>query len=366
VKSIHPNHLPYWLAALYLPGVGPRTFAQWLTQFTDINALFNASIAELTSAGIAPKHIAALQQPNWAAVERDLAWAQTAQCHLVPLTDLAYPVLLKEITDPPLILYVQGNLAALSSKQLAIVGSRGATASGLENAEQFAAHLAQAELTITSGLALGIDGAAHRGALMAKGITLGVAGTGLQHIYPAAHRTLVQQILQQNGAIVSEFPVNTPPSPSNFPRRNRIIAGLSIGVLVIEATLRSGSLVTARYASEQGREVFAIPGSIHNPQARGCHQLIRQGAKLVETATDVLEELGAYHNVVFSKVSPSVKNHLSANNRQLLMQIDYAMTSMDTIILRSGLTTDQLSPILLNLELLGYVQSILGGYVRLR
>src|SRR5579883_2022197 len=286
------KHLPYWLAALHLPNVGPRTVMRWLTHFPDIETLFRSSPDDWLAAGIQAKHITSLQQPDWKSVEQAITWSQQAGHTILTIEDEDYPPLLKEITDPPFILFIRGNSQVLSHAQLAIVGSRHATPYGIKNAESFAQHLAQGGFAITSGLALGIDGASHRGALSAKGLTIGVSGTGLNHIYPATHRSLVEDIIHHNGAVISEFPLAVKAHPSNFPRRNRIIGGLSIGVLVVEAALKSGSLITARLALEQGRDVFAVPGSPLDPRARGSNDLLRRGAILTESAEDVLEAIG--------------------------------------------------------------------------
>src|SRR3990167_4416766 len=270
------EHLPYWLAAMFLPAIGPRKLLGWLAAFPSIKALFHASDRALILAGVPEKCLPHFSHPNWAAVEKELQWLKQSSHHfLLTQEDPFYPAQLKEIGDAPLVLYLQGNPAILSQCQLAMVGARHATPAGLENAEQFAYLLAQAGVVITSGLALGIDGASHRGALAARGLTIGVAGTGLNHCYPVSHQSLVRQIIQQEGAVLSEFPVATPPHAMNFPRRNRIISGLSRGVLVVQAAIKSGSLITARQALEQNRDVFAIPGSIHHPLARGCHYLIK-------------------------------------------------------------------------------------------
>jgi DNA processing protein len=360
---IHP-HLRYWLAALFIPEAGPRTVLKWLAHFADIEKLFTASILELQAAGVASRYHDAIFHPCWSLIDRELALAAEQQVTILCLTDERYPKLLKEISDPPLVLYVRGNQSALWQQQLAMVGSRNATPAGIANAENFALALAKAGLAITSGLALGVDAACHRGALTAGGITIAVMGTGLNHIYPASNRKLAEAIITEAGAIISEFPFDTGPKAQNFPRRNRIIGGLSQGVLVVEAALKSGSLITARHALEQGRDVFAIPGSIHNPVARGCHYLIQQGAKLVTSAQDILEELQMLPTVAAEpKKSPNgepPQNH----PHSLLKQIDYEMTATDTIILRSGLTAGEVSSILLALELQGHIQAVIGGYVR--
>jgi len=348
-----PN-LHYWLAAMHLIGIGPITFRRWLSAFPSIEALFSASIEEWHQAGVMPKQVKLLKNPDWAAVERDLAWSQKPNCHLITLEDLHYPALLREIPDAPLILYVTGDKTQLIQPQIAIVGSRNPTPAGADIAKQFSVCLAKAGFVITSGMALGIDGAAHKGTLAAQGKTIAVMGTGLNHIYPPQHQSLAADIAQQ-GTLVSELPPDTLPKATNFPKRNRLISGLSLGVLVVEAALRSGSLITARCAVEQGREVFAIPGSIHNPLARGCHFLIRQGAKLVETAEDIVEELRSLMAVL---------NYPLKKDSLLMQAIGYEVTALDTIIERSGLTASEVSSMLLSLELQGYVQSIPGGYVR--
>jgi DNA processing protein len=280
-------------------------------------------------------------------VELDLAWMkQAAHHHVLSIEDTDYPSQLKEITDPPTILFVQGNKEILSKKQLAMVGARNATPMGLKNAEQFAYYLAGTGLVITSGLALGIDGASHRGALAAKGETIGVAGTGLSHVYPHSHQSLVNDIIQHQGAVISEFPRATSPQPYHFPRRNRIISGLSVGILVVEAALKSGSLITARHAIENNRDVFAIPGSIHNVLAKGCHHLIKQGAKLVETAVDILDELGISGSFSQLKLSDQPKRmsvKVDDTCKRLLGHIECDVTSTDTLISRSGLTAGDVS-----------------------
>ena len=300
-----------------------------------------------------------------AAAELEIAWLAEPNHHLIALSDPRYPRLLREIPDPPAGLYVIGDPDILSATQLGIVGSRNPTPGGSENAHAFAHYLTQSGLTITSGLALGVDAAAHRGALAAGGKTIAVAGTGLDRIYPARHRELAHQIAAQ-GALISEFPLGMPALPANFPRRNRIISGLSLGVLVVEAALQSGSLITARLAADQGREVFAIPGSIHNPLARGCHALIRQGAKLVETAADILEELGPIAQVTgLARQTDGVGNitsGLSVEAMALLDCLGFDPTPVDSLIERSGLTPEAVSSMLLVLELQGHVVSAPGGH----
>jgi len=302
-------------------------------------------------------------------------WLDQPDNYLISIQDEGYPALLREIPDPPQQLYVHGDPTVLHTHQLAIVGSRNPSPGGQQTAHEFASALAQAGLTITSGLALGIDAAAHEGALSGGGKTLAVVGTGLDRVYPASNRGLAHQVAD-GGAIVSEFPLGTPVRPGHFPQRNRIISGLSIGTLVVEAALRSGSLITARLAAEQGREVFALPGSIHNPVARGCHKLIRQGAKLVETAQDILEDLGAlaaYVSQVNSvinqreSINSSSSEVLDSSQQQVLAQLGYDPVSVDAVIERGELPAEQVMASLLALELEGYVSSAPGGtYFRLK
>jgi DNA processing protein len=272
---------------------------------------------------------------------------------------------LRELEDAPPLLFLRGEVTQLHNPQLAVVGSRNPSVIGRETAYDFCRSLADSGLVITSGLALGVDAAAHRGALAGGGQTVAVFGTGLDRVYPAAHRELAHDIVEQGGVLVSEYAPGTAPLPGNFPRRNRIISGLSLGTLVVEAALRSGSLITARLAVEQGREVFAIPGSIHNPLARGCHQLIRQGAKLVETAQDILEELAPQLKAAIAEPQGMTEcggEALDEEYQRLLACLHEAPSSVDQLVTRSGLTADAVSSMLLLLELQGYVVSTAGGY----
>jgi DNA processing protein len=367
--NFEPN-LYYWLAAINLKSVSLISMRRALENFPDIKQLFHATTLELQIAGFNNKAIQSIRSAEISSQEKTLQWCKQENCQIITLQDSAYPALLKEISDPPLVLFIQGNINTLSQPQIAMVGTRNPTHNGRDNAHHFARALTQAGLVITSGLATGIDGASHHGALKEGKPTIAVLGSGLAHIYPVIHQQLARQI-SENGALVTEFSPWMEPKSFNFPRRNRIISGLSLGVFVIEATLKSGSLITARYAAEQGRDVFAIPGSIHNPQARGCHQLIRQGAKLVETAADIIEEISALHHAsswVDLKADPrkpSTKpTNLDKKHLDLLNFIGYEVTTMDTLITRSGLTVSQVSSMLLSLELQSYVNLTPGGYVR--
>jgi DNA processing protein len=361
----HTERLGYWLALAHLPGLGPRRRLELLDQFGSVEALFDTprGLLERALPGARDTVDAILAGPPTDRLAPTLEWLAGERRHLVTWRDPDYPPLLREIADPPLALYVAGERALLASPQLAIVGSRNPTPQGRENAFAFSRALASAGLVITSGLALGVDGEAHRGALAADGRTVAVTGTGLDRVYPAAHRELAHAIVE-HGALVSEFPFGTPPRPENFPIRNRLIAGLSIGTLVIEAALQSGSLITARLATESGREVFAIPGSIHSPQARGCHRLIRQGAKLVETAQDILEELGALAQFVKhgeSAQTAPVPENLNPDQARVLDCLGQDAASVDQLVERSGLTASGVSSILLELELRGLVTTMTGG-----
>jgi DNA processing protein len=361
-----------WLVLYHAPGLGALSLLRLVDRFGGAGELIQASAEQLQSSGLSPETVAWIRQPDREPIDRDLAWLELPNNHILTLRSPAYPPLLLQIPDPPPLLYVHGNVASLSSLQLAMVGSRNPTVSGRRTASNFAGCLAQAGLTVSSGLALGIDTASHTGALAVNKPTLAVMGTGLDRVYPAANRELAHRIAE-HGALVSEFPIGTPPRAENFPRRNRIISGLSLGTLVVEAATRSGSLISARCAAEQGREVFAIPGSIHNPLSRGCHALIRQGAKLVETAQDVLDELGplAATGTAIPKLTRDGNGdahpELSADYIQLLDLMGYTHISIDTLVETSGLTPAQVSSMLLQLELNGFIASSPGGlYNRLK
>lgn len=352
----HDPSLRAWLALSLTKGLGGEGARSLLKALGSPEAVFSASISTLKSfvkadvvaeisKGIVDAHIA----PT-------LTWLEDGNNHVVTLADADYPQALLNIPDPPLLLYIKGRLDLLNRPVLAMVGSRNATPQGLHNAEAFSRSLSEAGLCIVSGLAHGIDAAAHRGALQGSGGSIAVVGTGLDRIYPAANRDLAHA-LAASGTIVSEFPLGTPPLAANFPRRNRIISGLSVGTLVVEANLQSGSLITARLALEQGRDVFAIPGSIHSPQSKGCHRLIKQGAKLVETAQDILEELG---DLTISPSIPKADAELDSAP-SLLDHLGFDPIDIDTLIARSGLTMAELSAMLLTLELEGRVSTLSGG-----
>ncbi len=359
-----------WLQMFHSPGIG----AGWGMRLADAAGGAAAALGAGPEAwrawGLPASAAEALATPSGAEVEADLEWATRPDHHLICPDDPRYPALLRQIHNPPLILFVRGDPEVLAEPQLAVVGSRNPTAAGRRTATDFAAHLAAAGLTITSGLALGIDAAAHRGALR-TGRTVAVCGTGLDRVYPASHRDLAHRIAAA-GALVSEFPRDLGPGRGHFPRRNRIISGLGLGTLVVEAALHSGSLITAQYALEQGREVFAIPGSIHNPLARGCHRLLREGARLVETADDILGELAPLAAV--AAAAPAATGGAGGppatgapapgqdpDYTRLLESLGFEPTSVDDVVARSGLTAEAVSSMLLILELRGDVASSPGG-----
>ena len=356
---IESEGLAAWLRLTLIPGIGGETQRKLLAAFGLPEAVFAAG--RLAVRAVVGSRADLLFDFDPAeAVDRSMAWANEPGQSILTLADSAYPRALLEITDPPNVLYVRGNPGLLQKRGLGIVGSRNATPQGLQTAEVFAKALAGAGLSIISGLALGIDAAAHRGALAAGGDTIAVIGTGADRLYPARNKELALAIAE-HGAIVSEFPLGTPAIAANFPRRNRIISGLSRGVLVVEAAPESGSLITARLAAEQGREVFAIPGSIHSPVARGCHKLIKQGAKLVETAQDVLEEFG---NFAEPEILPETTS--ASEENQLLGAIGHDPASLDELVERTGFTAEQLLSELLTLELAGQVATLPGNrYQRL-
>jgi len=365
-----------WLALYHTPGIGNRRFHTLLEAFDTPTRARQADASQLLACGLKSAQIKALRTGQQRSVEADLCWAEQPNHHILCLADKRYPVMLRQIADPPPILYLRGNIEYLQQHQIALVGSRNPTQPGLEMTRLFATHLSRCGLLICSGMALGIDAAAHQSALSAGQATVAVMGTGLNRVYPARHRELAHQIAEQ-GVLVSEFAPDTGPQQNHFPRRNRIISGLSLGVVVMEAALRSGSLTTARHAMEQGREVFAIPGSINNPLARGCHRLIREGAKLVETAEDILEELGelARSQLILENehgngdnsfnIQIDVKDAGDQDYGRLLSALAYDPASIDTLVMRCGLTAEEVSSMLLILELQGHIATAPGGcYVR--
>ncbi|MGR5120844.1 DNA-processing protein DprA [Vibrio astriarenae] len=361
-----------WLALCYTPRLRAKAFDK-LVSMAAPQQWLNASAEELQAAGFTAGQIEYLQVQSEAKVTPMLQWAEQENNHIITLQDECYPPLLKQLSNPPKTLFIQGDVSLLSATQIAMVGSRHATIDGLKLAKKFAKQLAESGLTITSGLALGIDGYAHQGALEAKGGTVAELGSGLNRIYPAKHRHLAEQIAS-SGALVSEFPPETPPKREHFPRRNRIISGLSTGVLVVEAAERSGSLITARYAAEQGREVFAIPGSIHSPTYRGNNALIKSGACLVQTVDDILVEIDTLVrwteqatplSLFATGESTIIDTQQELPFPELFANVGLEPTPIDILVSRTHIPIQELMNQLLELELLGVVTSVPGGYVRL-
>ena len=405
------DEIGYWLALYTVPRCGLNTVSMLLKRFANPKEILLASYQELLNTGVSPILASNLQKPDWKSVELSLRWVEQPQRHILHWGDLRYPALLREISSPPLILFIVGELSLLQQQTLAIVGARNPTFTGLEIAHQIAHELSDQGFVIISGLARGIDGAAHQGALLRNGSTIAVLGSGLEYIYPACHQTLAMDIVEKRGTLISEFFPYASPKAEYFPRRNRIISGLSLGVIVIEATLRSGSLISARYALEQGREVFAVPGSIRNPLSQGCHALLKEGATLVETYQDITQALSfspklahswadevastKSHNardfvnkkeaegILYANQNANLEgvlNHevpqiqptqlkkdlcgLDSQDTKLVECLGFETTSIDILMARTGLTIDKLLARLSTLQLQGYIDVVPGGYVR--
>jgi DNA processing protein len=353
--------LASWLRLALAPGLGSSRIRELLTRYGLPEQVLAAPAGELARAlprgAYDALHSTALDRE----VERALEWSEGAGCTIVTLGDAAYPNRLLEIPDPPALLYVRGRVELLNRPALAIVGSRNATAQGERNARGFARAFSEAGLTIVSGLALGIDGAAHRGALEGDGSTVAVLGTGVDVSYPARHTALTEEIASR-GVLMSEFALGAQPATGHFPRRNRLISGLALGCLVVEAALESGSLTTARAALEQGREVFAIPGSIHSPLSKGCHALIKSGAKLVESADDVLGELAALlPPAAAQRRTTSPANPDAGGDSPLLALMGDDPVDVEALRARSGWPAERIASELLRLELAGRVETLGGG-----
>jgi DNA processing protein len=354
--------LASWLQLALTPGIGPVTFQRLLRQFGLPQAVLAKKRIELAALA-SPGVLAALDSDEVAqAVARALAWAAEPGHWVITLADETYPRPLLEIADPPALLYARGRVDLLQRAALAIVGSRNATPQGEANAAAIAKALSETGLTIVSGLALGIDAAAHRGGLGGPGSTIAVLGTGIDVVYPSRNAALAAEIAER-GLLISEFPLGTAPAGQNFPRRNRLISGLARGCLVVEAALASGSLITARAAADQGREVFAMPGSIHSPLAKGCHGLIKSGAKLVESAEDVLAELSGFRASGYASTTKEIPPSAEAG---LLAHMGHDPVDVDSLCSRAGMSAEQVSSELLRLELDGRVTALPGGlYQRL-
>ncbi len=359
------RELAWWLALIRTPAVNNHVLHQLLRKAGSPEAVFALDTQTLTSLGVQAKALAYVQAPDKERIKADLAWLEEDGHHLLSFDAPHYPALLREIPDPPVALFVKGRPEVLNELQIAIVGSRKPTRAGCRLAGEFAAQLVEYNVTVTSGLAGGIDTCAHRGSLSADGKTLAVLGHGLDMIYPAGNRKLSEEIAA-SGALVSEYPLGHKPLPHHFPARNRIISGLSLGVLVVEAAAKSGSLITARHATEQGREVFAIPGSIRNPMSAGCHALIRDGAKLVGDIRHIFEEIGPLAGFVSERGLAEDRrteliNELDEQEKVLLDNIGYESISMDELVEITALPVNIMSAALLRLELLELIESLPGG-----
>ncbi len=354
-----------WLSLVLAEGIGASTCIKLLSEFNTPEAILACESDKLTALGLSKASIQSLSNPDEEKINTILDWINKPRHHLVTILDEDYPELLKSIYAPPPVLFAIGQREALTYLHFAIVGSRNPTMGGKRLAEDFAAELSKAGLTVCSGLALGIDYHSHLGALNVNCATIAVLGNGLNGIYPARHKNIASQIIE-DGLLISEYPPDTKPIPGNFPQRNRIISGMSTGVLVVEAAKKSGSLITANYAIEQGRDVFAIPGSIHNPLARGTHSLIKQGAKLVETVNDIFDELAPIASIVLNKNISVESNQqeyeqLAPEYKRLLDSMGYDIVSVDALVKLTGLTAEVVSSMLLILELQGMIESQQGG-----
>lgn len=369
MKNDH-TELSCWIALTQSLKVSPSQFSKILHKFDGISSLFASNVQELELLGCPSGVLQAVKNPNWKQVDLALRWAEKIDHFILTWDDPLYPHLLKQTSNSPPVLYGLGTPQCLNNPQIAMVGSRSPTPEGLQMAENFASQLTQHLFTITSGLAYGIDQASHKGAVNAGGPTIAVIGSGLCHIYPPRQEKLIEKIIQTGGAIISEFPLSEKPQAYYFPQRNRIISGLSLGVLVVEAALKSGSLITAKLATEQGREVFAIPGSIYNSKVKGCHALIRQGAKLIEGIECILEELpptlGALKEAIFDQKPSAVIKTLDQEGEMLIECMGCEVASTDSLIVHSGLTPERVISKLLVLELQGEVIAVPGGYMRVK
>lgn len=369
------EELIFWLRLLLTSGIGPARARKLLSAFGSAPAVFQQSITALSQVVPGKQAQALRQEPegfNDASLRLQQWLDASSLHHVLTLGHPFYPNTLYEIADPPLLLFTNGDLSLLQNTALAIVGSRNPTAQGKETASDFAKTFSQSGITIVSGMAAGIDGFAQSAALDGQGKTIAVLGTGIDRVYPASHLNLAHQIAQQGGLLLSELPLGTPPIATNFPKRNRIIAGLALGTLVVEATLHSGSLITAKLAGEMGREVFAIPGSIHSPQSKGCHWLIRQGAKLVESAQDIFEELRLEYQT--GRQSPDIQKNSDQDNNPhsdelgnsslthaILDAIGEGPTSLEAVLARTGFDAALLQTELLNLELDNQIARLPGN-----
>jgi len=363
-QGLDESQLRKLLAVKKIRGVGDVNALKLFNHFKSAEAIFEASDTQLTQIGLKATSITSIRTMDFSQFDSTFKWLEGKDTSVIPINSTYYPPLLLQTATPPLYLFTLGNYELLLNPQLAVIGSRSPTPMGSANTQQFCKELVNQGLAITSGLAQGIDGEAHRAALSCNGYTIAVSGTGLKTVFPAPHKNLAHEIADK-GLIISENFPDQGVIAGCFPRRNRIIAGISLGTLVIEAAERSGSLITAKIAMEESRDVFAIPGSIHNPLARGCHSLIKQGAKLVESVEDILEELPAIAGAQKLATSTETRPALNIESAEFLKNIDYEITSIDTILNRSELSIESVTNKLLLLELDGWIINSAGGYSRL-
>lgn len=355
----------HFIALALVNGVGPKKLAMLLKFFNNAEACLSSTSQCLRSIGLDASIVKAIKQIDWRSIDDIMHWSEDPKHHILTWHDKAYPNQLKQTASPPPLLFLKGDLSLLNSPQIAIIGTRQPSPGGKKNAISFATELSGLNFSITSGLAKGIDVIAHRATLKSGGKTLAVLGSGIERIYPSAHTNIAKEIAE-SGLLISEFPLNTPAKPHHFPQRNRIISGLSLGVLVVEAAIKSGSLITARLAAEEGREVFAIPGAIANPMVKGCHHLIKQGAKLTESIEDVLIELSpAQHCPAPQKIDAS-RAELPHDLQMILNHIDFEPTSIDEICLNTGINQKEISEKLVRLELNSLISHVPGGYLKLK
>jgi DNA processing protein len=363
------DELNNWLMLAQIPNFSIGGLKKLKQKFdVELTELFATSKTSLIKLGFNPQQIEVILHPNMSTINASLQWLNADNNRFLLYFDHpSYPDLLKQISNPPPLLYGYGTPKHLNNFQIAIVGSRSPSPQGKENAKFFANRLSECGWTITSGLAIGIDGLSHHGAVLGGFTTIAVLGTAIDKMYPRRHIQLAEDILQNDGVIISEFSPNTPGRPEYFPRRNRIISGLSVGTLIVEAAIKSGSLITARCALEQNREVFALPGNIHNPMSAGCHHLIQQGAKLVTCVEDINEEFQHLILPITSKnEDKSEKNMLqSLASDKLLDSVDFEITALDIVAQRSGIEVADVMSQLLEYELRGLVTSVPGGYIKL-
>ena len=367
MKTLNCNDadIKYWLALLRIDGIGCKTFANLIEEHSP-EEIFAATEQELLDWEIKKNLVEAILTFDWKLIAYDLEWLEKPNNDVLKITHPLYPDALKEIYDPPQLLFIRGNPQILAYPQIAIVGSRNPSALGNKTAFDFAFELSKYGFAITSGLALGIDSTAHQGALSAEGFTIAVVGTGLDRVYPSSNKELALEIVN-TGAMVSEFPPGTTAIGTNFPRRNRIISGLCQGLLVVEAAQKSGSLITARMALEQNREVFAIPGSIYSPLSRGCNAMIKEGAKLVESPQDIIDELSQYKQRIISLRAEPEQSLLDLDQQTLLNLVMFNPTSIDDLVESASQSVDVITAQLLMLEIQGYVEATPGGcYIRVK